>query len=114
MRVKTGYIRRRKHKKIKKMARGYFGQKHSSFKRAKEQVFKSLQYAFAHRRKKKGDFRRLWIIRINAAIRNYGLNYSKFIHLLQEKNVHLSRKMLAELAVRDKSSFEELVKQVTS
>lgn len=112
MRVKTGFTRRRRHKKIRKLARGYFGQKHSTFKKAKEQVYKSLQYAYAHRKQKKRDFRRLWILRINAGVREFGLNYSTFMHLLKKNNIRLNRKILADMAARDPESFKALVESV--
>ena len=112
MRVKTGFTRRRRHKKIRKLARGYFGQKHSTFKKAKEQVYKSLQYAYRHRKEKKRNFRRLWILRINAAVRELGLNYSTFMHLLKKNNINLNRKVLADMAVRDTEAFKALVGSV--
>ena len=108
MRVKTGTVRRRKHKKIRNAAKGYYGQKSSTFKKAKEAVIKSLQYSYAHRKDKKGDFRRLWITRINAAAREEGLSYSRFIYGLKKAGVKLNRQILAELAVNDKDAFKEL------
>ncbi len=108
MRVKTGTVRRRKHKKIRKAAKGYYGQKSSTFKKAKEAVIRSLQYSYAHRKDKKGDFRRLWITRINAAAREEGLSYSRFIYGLKKAGVKLNRQILAELAVNDKDAFKEL------
>ncbi len=109
MRVKTGIVRRRKHKKILKLAKGYYGQKSRCYRKAKEAVMKSLQYAYMHRKEKKGDMRRLWIIRINAACREEGLNYSTFIHGLKRAGVEINRKMLADLAVRDRVAFSKLV-----
>ncbi len=108
MRVKTGTVRRHKHKKIREAAKGYYGQKSSTFKKAKEAVIKSLQYSYAHRKDKKGDFRRLWITRINAAAREEGLSYSRFIYGLKKAGVKLNRQILAELAVKDKDAFKEL------
>ena len=108
MRIKTGFIRRRRHKKIRRMARGYYGQKSSTFKKANEAVLKSLQYAYAHRKKKKAEMRKLWIIRINAACREEGLNYSTFINGLKKAGVNLNRKVLADIAVRDHEAFHEL------
>ncbi|HOP31968.1 MAG TPA: 50S ribosomal protein L20 [Candidatus Hydrothermia bacterium] len=110
MRIKTGFTRRRRHKKIHKAARGYFGQKHSTFKKANEAVLRSLQYSYAHRRLKKHDMRKLWIIRINAAAREEGLNYSTFMAGLRKANVNLNRKVLADLAVGNTQAFSELAK----
>ncbi|PDO09746.1 MAG: 50S ribosomal protein L20 [Candidatus Reconcilbacillus cellulovorans] len=107
-RVKGGYVTRRRHKRILKLAKGYYGAKHRVFKRAKEQVMKSLLYAYRDRRRRKRDFRRLWIIRINAAARLHGLSYSRFMHGLKLSGVDINRKMLADLAVRDAKAFGEL------
>src|SRR4051812_37739953 len=104
-RVKGGFIRTHRRKKIMKLAKGYFGSKHRLFKTAKEQVMKSLLYAYRDRRTKKRDFRRLWIVRINAAARMNGLSYSKMMHGLKLAEVQVNRKMLADLAVNDISSF---------
>ncbi len=112
MRVKTGYTRRRRHKKILKMARGYYGQKSRVFRKAKEAVMKSLQYAYAHRKRKKRDFRSLWIIRINAAARQHGLSYSAFMGGLKKLGVDINRKMLADLAVQDPDAFAQLAARV--
>lgn len=108
-RVKRGVTKRRRHKKILKLARGYWGAKSKLFRVANQQVMKSLAYAYAHRRQRKGDFRRLWIARINAAARNYGLSYSRFINGLRQAGVDINRKMLADLAVRDSQAFARLV-----
>ncbi len=110
MRVKTGIVRRRRHKKIHELAKGYYGQKHSTFKKANEAVLRSLQYTYAHRRLKKRDMRKLWIIRINAAAREEGLNYSRLISGLKKANVAINRKILAELAVNNPTAFSELAK----
>ncbi len=112
MRVKTGFTRRKRHKKIRKMARGYFGQKSRTFRKAKEAVMKSLQYAYRHRREKKRNFRSLWIIRINAAARQHGLSYSAFMGGLRKLGVDLNRKALADLAVTDPDAFGELASRV--
>ena len=112
MRVKTGYTRRKRHKKIRKMARGYFGQKSRTFRKAREAVMKSLQYAYRHRREKKRNFRSLWIIRINAAARQHGLSYSTFMGGLRKLGVTLNRKALADLAVTDPDAFGELASRV--
>lgn len=107
-RVKRGVTKRARHKKILKLAKGYFGAKSKLFRPANEQVLKSLAYAYAHRRKKKGDFRKLWITRINAACRMNGLSYSRFINGLKTAGVNINRKVLAELAVSDANAFAKL------
>src|SRR5579875_231961 len=107
-RVKSGMVTRRRHKAILKMARGYRGSKHRLFRTAKQQVMKSLMYAYRDRRVRKRDFRRLWIQRINAAARINGMSYSKLMHGLKLAGVEVNRKMLADLAVADGSAFAEL------
>ncbi|MEK8130988.1 50S ribosomal protein L20 [Paenibacillus filicis] len=107
-RVKGGFIRTRRRKKILKLAKGYFGSKHRLFKTAKEQVMKSLLYAYRDRRQKKRDFRKLWIVRINAAARQNGLSYSKLMHGLKLAGVEVNRKILADLAVNDINAFNSL------
>ncbi len=99
---------RRRRKKILKAAKGYWGRKSKTLKNAKEAVDRSLLYAYRDRRARKRDFRRLWIIRINAAARLHGLSYSKFMHALKENGVELDRKVLAEMAVHDPAGFEKL------
>ncbi|MEO0253810.1 MAG: 50S ribosomal protein L20 [candidate division WOR-3 bacterium] len=111
MRVKSGPKTRRRHKKIREMAKGYYGQKSKTFRKANEAVLKSLRYAYRHRKEKKREFRRLWIARINAACRNLGVKYSDFIHNLKEKGILLNRKMLAYLAVNEPESFKEIVEK---
>ncbi|GAW92290.1 50S ribosomal protein L20 [Calderihabitans maritimus] len=108
-RVKRGVTKRRRHKKILKLAKGYWGAKSKLFRPANEQVLKSLAYAYAHRKKRKGDFRKLWIARINAAARLNGLSYSRFINGLKQAGIEINRKMLAELAVHDHKAFSKLV-----
>lgn len=108
-RVRGGYTTHRRHKKILKLARGYRGAKSKLFRPAHEQVMHSLAYAFAHRRKRKGDFRKLWIARINAATRMNGMSYSRFISGLKKAGVNLNRKILADMAVNDMAAFSELV-----
>lgn len=108
-RVKSGVVRHRRHKKILKLARGYRGARSRHFRAANEAVMHSLYYAYQHRRKRKGDFRRLWISRINAAARMHGLSYSRFMFGLKQAGVGLDRKVLADMAVRDLPSFAELV-----
>lgn len=108
-RVKGGVTTHRRHKKVLKQASGYFGSKHRLFRVAQAQVLKSLAYAYADRRKKKRDFRKLWIARINAAARNHGMSYSRLINGLKKAGVEVNRKMLADLAVHDAGAFGRLV-----
>lgn len=108
-RTKHSVATRRRRKKVLKMARGYRGAKSRSFKPANEQVMHSLQYAYRDRRTRKGDFRRLWISRINAAAREHGMSYNKFMSGLRSAGVDIDRKMLADLAVHDPEAFGRLV-----
>lgn len=103
---------RRRRKKIMKAARGYFGGRSKVYTVAKNAVEKAMKYAFRHRREKKRAFRRLWIARINAAVRPMGLSYSKFIHLLNTNGINLNRKVLADLALNNLASFQALVNKV--
>ena len=107
-RVKTARITRKKHKKILKRAKGYYGAKHYRFRMAKQAVMKSGKYAYVGRKDKKSNFRKLWIARINAASRKNGLTYSKLINGLKKANVVINRKMLAEIAVTDPKAFSEI------
>ena len=107
-RVKTAKITRRRHKKVLKQAKGYFGAKHYRFRNANQAVLKSLSYAYVGRKDRKSDFRKLWIARINAAARMNGLTYSKLIAGLKKSNVTINRKMLAEIAVNDEKAFAEI------
>ena len=107
-RVKTAKITRRRHKKVLKQAKGYFGAKHYRFRNANQTVLKSLSYAYVGRKDRKSDFRKLWIARINAAARMNGLTYSKLIAGLKKANVTINRKMLAEIAVNDEKAFAEI------
>ena len=109
-RVKTAIITRKKHKKILKRAKGYYGAKHYRFRMAKQAVMKSGNYAYVGRKDKKSNFRKLWIARINAAARMNGTTYSKLVAGLKKANVVVNRKMLAELAVTDPKAFTEIVK----
>ena len=111
-RVKTGIITRKKHKKILKRAKGYFGAKSIRFRMAKQAVMKSLKYAYVGRRLKKREYRRLWITRINAAARMNGTTYSKLMAGLKKANVNINRKMLAELAVSDMGAFKKYIELV--
>ena len=108
-RVKTGVTAHARHKKILKLAKGYKGSKSKQFKKANETVMKALYYARRDRRAKKGDFRKLWIARINAAARINGISYSRLIYGLTKANVEVNRKMLADLAINDASAFTKLV-----
>ncbi len=107
-RVKTAIITRKKHKKILKRAKGYYGAKHYRFRAAKQAVMKSGAYAYVGRKDKKSNFRKLWIARINAAARMNGLTYSTLIAGLKKANVVINRKMLAELAVNDAAAFAKI------
>ena len=105
--------RHRRHRKIVNLAKGYRGTRNSNFKTAKDAVEKGMLYAYRDRRQKKRTFRKLWIMRINAAVREHGLNYSTFISLMKENNVQLNRKSLAYMAVNDPDGFSSVVKSIT-
>jgi large subunit ribosomal protein L20 len=107
-RVKRGVTARRRHRKIIAMAKGHKGVRHRIFRRANESVLHSLDYAYRHRRERKGDLRRLWITRINAAARLNGLSYSRLIEGLSKAGVQVDRKMLADLAARDADAFSSV------
>ena len=107
-RVKSAIITRKKHKKILKQAKGYYGAKHYRFRMAKQAVMKSGVYSYVGRKDRKSDFRKLWITRINAAARMNGLTYSKLIAGLKKANVTINRKMLAEIAVTDEVAFAKI------
>ena len=107
-RVKTAINTRKKHKKILKRAKGYYGAKHYRFRMAKQAVMKSGMYAYVGRKDRKSNFRKLWISRINAAARMNGTTYSKMIAGLKKANVTINRKMLADLAITDEKAFKEL------
>ena len=108
MRVKTGVVRTRRHKKLLKQARGFYSGRRKHFRKAKEQLERSLVYAYRDRRQKKRDFRRLWIVRINAAARLNGMNYSTFIHGLKLAKIELDRKILADMAMNAPESFTQI------
>jgi large subunit ribosomal protein L20 len=112
-RVKRGTMRHKRHKKIIKLAFGYWGRKKNVFKHAHEQVMKSGQYAFRDRRAKKRDFRRLWVARITAACRQCGIKYNQLIHALAESGIEINRKMLSELAIQDMDKFRQLVSKLS-
>ncbi len=108
-RVKTGNVRRKRRKRMLKHSNGFRGGRNNLRRTAMEAVEKAWNHAYAHRRARKRDFRRLWIMRINAAARLHGLTYSKFIHGLKNAGVELDRKVLADIAVNDAAGFEQLV-----
>ena len=107
-RVKTAIITHKKHKKILKRAKGYYGAKHYRFRQAKQAVMKSGVYAYIGRKDKKSNYRKLWIARINAAARMNGINYSQLQHKLKQNGIIINRKMLAEMAVNDIKAFSKL------
>lgn len=107
-RVKRGTVKNRRHKKVLKEAKGYQGSKSRTFKSAKQQVMKSLSYAYRDRKNNKRNFRRLWITRINAAARLNGISYNEFINGLKKASVDINRKMLSEIAVSDPDAFKQL------
>ena len=108
-RVKTGVVRRRSHKKTLNMTKGHQGVRHSLYRRAHESLIHALQYSYDHRKKKKGDMRRLWNVRLNAAARDNGLSYSKLIHGLNLAGIEINRKVLSELAITDPEAFSNIV-----
>lgn len=108
MRVKGGFRTRRRHKKIIRQTRGYYGTRHRLWRRANEAWMKAMWYAYRDRRQRRRDLRRLWILRINAAARQHGLSYNRFIAGLKRAGVALDRKVLADIAVRDADTFARL------
>ena len=113
-RIKRAVNAQKKRRKMLKLAKGYYGAKSRQYRAASEQVRRSLRYAYIGRKHRKRDFRRLWIVRINAASRLNGLNYSAFINGLKRKGIVINRKMLAELAVNDAQAFSKLAEQAKS
>ena len=112
VRVKRGMTKHRRHKKVLLATRGHYTVRHRQYKRAKESLIHALDYAYKHRRERRGDFRRLWIVRINAATRAQGLPYGEFMRGLKITGIGLNRKMLADIAVRDEQAFNEVVVKV--
>lgn len=108
MRIKYSVPRHKRKKKVLKLAKGFYGDKGVRLRQAKQQVDKSLTMAYVHRRDKKGDIRRLWIVRLNAAAREEGMSYSRFMDGLHKAKITLNRKMLSEIAIRDPRSFKQL------
>ena len=113
-RVKRGVTARARHKKIIGMAKGHKGQRHRVFRRANESVLHALDYAYGHRRERKGDFRRLWIARINAGARLNGTTYSRLMDGLHKAGIEVDRKILADLAVREPAAFAKLAEQASA
>jgi large subunit ribosomal protein L20 len=109
LRIKRGITTHRRHKRVLALTRGHRATRHSLYKRARESMLKSLSYAYAHRRERKGDMRRLWILRVSAASRAQGLTYGRFIYGLKRSGVEINRKMLADMAVREPEAFANLV-----
>lgn len=110
-RVKGGTVTRQRRKRVLKLAKGYYGSKHTLFKTAKQQVMKSGQYAYRDRRQRKREFRKLWISRINAAARLHDISYSKLMHGLKVAGIEVNRKMLSDLAINDEKAFSQIVDQ---
>nr|QCI06039.1 ribosomal protein L20 [Delesseria sanguinea] len=113
-RIKRGNVARKRRKKILKLAKGFRGSHSKLFRTAKQQVLKSLKYSYIGRKNKKRYYRRLWIMRINASARLYGITYSQFIYFLKKINIALNRKMLAQLAVIDKKAFDFIIAYIKS
>ncbi|MEM7007740.1 MAG: 50S ribosomal protein L20 [Thermodesulfobacteriota bacterium] len=109
MRVKRGVPSRKRRKRLLKQAKGYWGKRKNNIRRANETLIRALAYAYRDRRQRKRDFRRLWIARINAAVRPYGLSYSKFMGSLKKAGIELDRKALSEMAIREPESFKAVV-----
>ncbi len=107
-RVKRGNVARKRRKKILKLAKGYRGSHSTLFRTANQQVMKALRYAYRDRKKRKRDFRRLWIARINAACRQHGMSYSKFMGNLKKSNIEINRKMLSQMAILDPAGFSKV------
>lgn len=113
-RVKTGFTRRKRHKKVLKITKGQYGTRSKLYRRANEARLKSLWFAYRDRRNRKRDLRRLWIARINAAARLNGTTYSRLIHALRKANITINRKMLADMAVSDPKAFSAVVEQAAA
>lgn len=108
-RARSGVATRRRHKKVLQLTKGHRATRHTLYRRAHESMLHALHYAYCHRRERKGDMRRLWIARINAAARAEGLSYGQFIDGLRKSNIEVNRKMLADMAVKDLPSFSKLL-----
>ncbi len=113
-RAKSSVARKRRHKKVLAMAKGYRGGRRKLYKTANETVLRALAFSYRDRRRRKRDFRRLWTLRISAAARSHGLRYGEFVHGLGQKNVGLNRKVLSQIAIFDPAAFERLTQFATS
>nr|QCI04682.1 ribosomal protein L20 [Apoglossum ruscifolium] len=111
-RVKRGNIARKRRKKVLRLAKGFRGSHSKLFRTAKQQVSKSLKYSYIDRKKKKRSYRRLWIMRINASVRLHNINYSQFMNYIKKCNIALNRKMLSQLAIVDKTSFDVIIESI--
>ena len=111
-RVKRGLTVRKKHKKIKKLVKGYMKTRQASIKKAKEAIIKAGQHAYRDRRRKKREMRKLWIIRINAVLKENGISYSKFIYLLKKNNIDLNRKVMAQIALEEPQALKKIIEEV--
>lgn len=112
-RIKRGNVARKRRKKILKLAKGFRGSHSRLFRTAKQQVLKALKYSYVGRKHKKRNYRRLWIVRINAATRVFSISYSQFIYLLKKNNIAVNRKVLSQLAVIDQYAFNYIIKSIT-
>ncbi|MFW5703229.1 MAG: 50S ribosomal protein L20 [Patescibacteria group bacterium] len=112
MRVKGGTVTKRRHNKVRELTKGFWKKHRTTYKKAHETLLHAGQYAYAGRKKKKRDFRELWIIRINAAVRNAGMTYSSFINKLQNNNIEIDRKILSKIAVEHPDAFNKIVEKV--
>ena len=108
-RVKRGNVSRKRHKKVLKLSKGFRGSASTLFRTSNQQVMKALRSSYRNRRQKKRDFRSLWITRVNAAVRRYGLNYSEFMHYLKTRSIKLNRKVIAQLSICDPEAFTQLL-----
>jgi len=113
VRVKSGILTKKKHRKVLKLAKGYWMTRHKQFKKAKEAVLHAGEYAFSGRKRKKRDFRRLWITRLNTAVRELGLKYSQFIKMLKDKKIAIDRKILSQIAVEYPQIFKKIFEKVS-
>ena len=112
-RIKRGNVARKRRRKILKLAKGFRGSHSKLFRTAKQQVLKALKYSYVGRKHRKRSYRRLWIIRINAAVRSFNISYSHFIYLLKRENIGINRKMLSQLALIDKSAFKYIIEYIS-
>ena len=105
--------RHRRHRKVVKQAKGYYGTRSRNYRTAMDAIIKAMSYAYRDRRQRKRQMRQLWIARINAAVRQHGMSYSHFVHAMKQNNIELNRKMLADLAITEPQSFETLIKAIS-